>query len=162
MGWFTRKPDPMTAHSRELSAEIAALEFEIHQLNNAAGLSDPRQIRSVLEETRILPSGSLLKTEEELVEPTDSEPMRDCPSLYNDQGLQKFDLAGWWLRKKRLEPLPAPTKNEQLVTLIATGRHHGHTALRRDTRLARNRFILLTLVLLAVLWSILSLLIPQL
>ena len=90
-----------------------------------------------------------------------AEPERDFPSLYNDQGLRKFDLAGWWLRKQHPEPPPA-TKNEQLVTLIATGRHHGHTALRRDTRLARNRFILLTLVLLAVLWSILSLLIPQL
>ena len=162
MGWFTRKPDPMTAHSRELSAEIAALEFEIHQLNDVVSCPDPHQIQTVLEETRFLPPEPLLKAEEELVESIPAEPERDFPSLYNDQGLQKFDLAGWWLRMKRLEPLPAPTKNEQLVTLIATGRHHGHTALRRDTRLARNRFILLTLVLLAVLWSILSLLIPQL
>ena len=108
-----------------------------------------------------MPVYPFLKTEEELAESIPEEPERDCPSLYNDLGLRKFDLAGWWLRMKRLEPLPAPTKNEQLVTLIATGRHHGHTALRRDTRLARNRFILLTLVLLAVLWSILSLLIPQ-
>ncbi len=161
MGWFTRKPNTMTARVRELSAEIATLEIEIHQLNNAADLSDPHQIQSVLEEMRILHSSSLLKTEEELAEPAAGEPMRDCSSLYNDQGLRKFDLAGWWLRAKHPEP-PPTTKNEQLVTLIATGRHHGHTALRRDTRLARNRFVLLTLVLLAVLWSILSLLIPQL
>ena len=161
MGWFTRKPNPMSAHSRELSAEIAALEFEIHQLNDAVSCPDPHQIQTVLEETRFLPPEPLLKAEEELVKSIPAEPERDFPSLYNDQGLRKFDLAGWWLRTKHPEPPPA-TKNEQLVTLIATGRHHGHTALRRDTRLARNRFILLTLVLLAVLWSILSLLIPQL
>ena len=162
MGWFTRKPNPMTARTRELNAEIAALEFEILQLNKAVDFSDPHQIQTVLEETRFLPTEPLLKAEEELVKSIPAEPERDFPSLYNDQGLRKFDLAGWWLRMKRLEPPPAPTKNEQLVTLIATGRHHGHTTLRRDTRLARNRFILLTLVLLAVLWSILSLLIPQL
>ena len=108
-----------------------------------------------------MPTGPFIKAEEEWAESIPAEPERDCPGLYNDLGLRKFDLAGWWLRKKHPEP-PAATKNEQLVTLIATGRHHGHTALRRDTRLARNRFILLTLVLLAVLWSILSLLIPQL
>ncbi len=162
MSWFTRKQDPMTARARELNAEIAALEFEIHQLDNAANCPDLRQIQTVLEETRSMPANSFLKTEEELPESTPAEPERDCPSLYNDLGLRKFDFAGWWLRMKCLEPLPAPTKNEQLVTLIAAGRHHGHTALRKDTRLARNRFILLTLVLLAVLWSILSLLIPQL
>ena len=159
MGWFTRKPDPMTTRARELDAEIVALKFEIHQLNNAANCSDPHQIQTVLKETRSMPTGPFIKAEEELPESIPAE--RDCPGLYNDLGLRKFDLAGWWLRMKHLEPLPAPTKNEQLVTLIATGRHHGHTALRRDTRLARNRFILLTLVLLAVLWSILSLLIPQ-
>ena len=109
-----------------------------------------------------MPADPFLEAEEELAGSIPIEPERDCPGFFNDQGLRKFDLAGWWLRMKHLEPLSAPTKNEQLVTLIATGRHHGHTALRRDTRLARNRFILLTLVLLAVLWSILSLLIPQL
>ena len=109
-----------------------------------------------------MPTSPFIKDEEGLPESIPAEPERDCPSLYNDLGLRKFDLAGWWMRVKRAKPLPAPTKNEQLVTLIAAGRHHGHTALRKDTRLARNRFILLTLVLLAVLWSILSLLIPQL
>ena len=109
-----------------------------------------------------MPAYPFLKTEEELEESIPAEPERDSPSLYNDMGLRKFDLAGWWLRLKHSKNLPAPTKNEQLVTLIATGRQHGHTALRKDTRLARNRFILLALVLLAVLWSILSLLMPQL
>ena len=109
-----------------------------------------------------MPVDPFLKAEEELTESIPTEPERNCPGLFNDQGLRKFDLAGWCRRLKRSEQRPTPTKNEQLVTLIAAGRHHGHTALRKDTRLARNRFILLALVLLAVLWSILSLLIPQL
>lgn len=162
MGWFTRKPDPMTIRSHELNTEIAALEVKIHQIKNASNYSDPHHIQTVFEETQSMPAYPFLKTEEELDESIPAEPERDSPSLYNDMGLRKFDLAGWWLRLKHSKTLPAPTKNEQLVTLIATGRQHGHTALRKDTRLARNRFILLALVLLAVLWSILSLLMPQL
>lgn len=162
MGWFTRKPDPMTARTHELNAEIVALEFEIQQLYNAANCSDPLQIQTVLEETRSKPTGPFIKAEEEQEESLPAEPKRDYPGLYNDLGLRKFDLAGWWLRKKYAKPLPVPTKNEQLVTLMVTGCHQGHNALRKDTRLARNRFILLALVLLAVLWSVLSLLIPQL
>ena len=162
MGWFTRKPNPMIARTRELNAEIAALELEIHQLDNAANCPDLRQIQTVLEETRSMPADFFLRPEEELAGSIPTEPERDCPGLFNDQGLRKFDLAGWCRRLKRSEQQPTTTKNEQLVTLIAAGRHHGHTALRKDTRLARNRFILLALVLLAVLWSILSLLIPQL
>jgi len=162
MGWFTRKPNPITARARELKAEIAALEVKILQLNESVNFSDPRQIQTVLKETRSMPADPFLKAEEEMAESIPTEPERDCPGLFNDQGLRKFDLAGWCRRLKRSEQQLTPTKNEQLVTLIATGRHHGHTALRKDTRLARNRFILLALVLMAVLWSILSLLIPQL
>ncbi|MDP7011249.1 MAG: hypothetical protein QF685_07710 [Verrucomicrobiota bacterium] len=162
MGWFTRKRDPMTERACELNAKIAALEHQIYQLDNAASYSDPCQIQEALEGSNFLPHDPLLKTEEGLVESVLTEPERDCPGLYNDHGLRKFDLAGWWLRMKHSKPLPAPTQNEQLVTYLATGRTRGHTALRKETRIARNRFILLTLVLLAVLWSILSLLIPQL
>ena len=69
---------------------------------------------------------------------------------------------GWWQRLKKPDVAPEPTPNEKLVTYLAAGRNHGYTALRKETRVARNRLILLTLVLIAVLWSILSLLIPQL
>ena len=126
MSWFTRKQEPLTARARELNAEIAALEFEIHQLDNAANCPDLRQIQTVLEETRSMPADPFLKAEEELAGSIPTEPERDCPGLFNDQGLRKFDLAGWCRRLKRSEQQPTTTKNEQLVTLIAAGRHHGH------------------------------------
>jgi len=117
MGWFRRKLDPMTARARELDAEIGALKFQIHQLKNATNCSDPHQIQTVLEETQSMPTSPFIKDEEGLPESIPAEPERDCPGLYNDLGLRKFDLAGWWMRVKRAKPLPAPTKNEQLVTL---------------------------------------------
>ena len=165
IGWFKRKLDPMTSRSRELHDEINALESQIAQLHNASTLADPGKIQSVLEQTPYLPADPILRADEELTHslPPSTDP--NCPGLYNDQGVRKFDLAGWWLRVKR-EPAPAsaPTisGNEKLVAYLAAGRNYGYTALRKEKRVARNRFILLALVLLAMLWTVLSLLIPQL
>lgn len=85
----------------------------------------------------------------------------ECSGLYNDQGVRKFNLVGWW-RRLRHRLNPAPTGNNKLVTYLAAGRDYGYTALRGERRVARNRFILLALALLGMLWTLLSLLIPQL
>jgi hypothetical protein len=161
IGWFKRKPDPMTSRSRELHHEIAALESQIAQLSDASTLADPRQIQTVLQETRYLPPDPILRADEELTHslPPITDP--NCPGLFNNQGVRKFDLAGWWLRARR-QPAPAPTGNDKLVAYLAAGRNYGYTALRSERRVARNRFILLAFVLLAMLWTVLSLLIPQL
>ena len=161
MGWFKRKIDPMTSRSRELHSEIAALESQIAQLSNASTLGDPLQIHTVLEETRYLPPDPILRADEALTHSLQPVTDSNCPGLYNDQGVRKFDLAGWWLRARR-QPAPSPAGNDKLVAYLAAGRNYGYTALRSERRVARNRFILLALILLAMLWTVLSLLIPQL
>ena len=161
IGWFKRKPDPMTSRSRELHHEIAALESQIAQLSDASILADPRQIQTVLQETRYLPPDPILRADEELTHSLPPVTDPNCPGLFNNQGVRKFDLAGWWLRARR-QPAPAPTGNDKLVAYLAAGRNYGYTALRSERRVARNRFILLAFVLLAMLWTVLSLLIPQL
>jgi hypothetical protein len=161
MGWFKRKIDPMTSRSRELHSEIAALESQINQLSNASTLGDPLQIHTVLKETRYLPPDPILRADEALTHSLPPVTDSNCPGLYNDQGVRKFDLAGWWLRARR-QPAPSPTGNDKLVAYLAAGRNYGYTALRSERRVARNRFILLAFVLLAMLWTVLSLLIPQL
>jgi hypothetical protein len=161
IGWFKRKPDPMTSRSRELHHEIAALESQIAQLSDASTLADPRQIQTVLQETRYLPPDPILRADEDLTHSLPPVTDPNCPGLFNNQGVRKFDLAGWWLRARR-QPAPAPTGNDKLVAYLAAGRNYGYTALRSERRVARNRFILLAFVLLAMLWTVLSLLIPQL
>ena len=161
MAWFKRKIDPMTSRSRELHSEIAALESQIAQLSNASTLGDPLQIHTVLKETRYLPPDPILRADEALTHSLQPVTDSNCPGLYNDQGVRKFDLAGWWLRARR-QPAPSPTGNDKLVAYLAAGRNYGYTALRSERRVARNRFILLAFVLLAMLWTVLSLLIPQL
>mgnify|MGYP006205144069 CR=1 FL=1 len=161
MAWFKRKIDPMTSRSRELHSEIAALESQINQLSNASTLGDPLQIHTVLKETRYLPPDPILRADEALTHSLQPVTDSNCPGLYNDQGVRKFDLAGWWLRARR-QPAPSPAGNDKLVAYLAAGRNYGYTALRSERRVARNRFILLAFVLLAMLWTVLSLLIPQL
>jgi hypothetical protein len=115
----------------------------------------------VLQETRYLPPDPILRADEELARSLPPVTDPNCPGLFNNQGVRKFDLAGWWLRARR-QPAPAPTGNDKLVAYLAAGRNYGYTALRSERRVARNRFILLAFVLLAMLWTVLSLLIPQL
>ncbi|MBT5322550.1 MAG: hypothetical protein HOL43_09305 [Verrucomicrobiales bacterium] len=109
MGWFKRKIDPMTSRSRELHSEISALESQIAQLSNASTLGDPLQIHTVLEETRYLPPDPILRADKVLTHSLQPVTDANCPDLYNDQGVRKFDLAGWWLRARRQPPLvPCP------------------------------------------------------
>jgi len=155
MGWFTHQTNPVAHRTQELSGEIDKLKEQILALQDASHSENPAFIRKTLEKTNPVSIDPNLRKDE-------NKPKRACPSLYNQQGVRKFDLHGWWQRIKTKEPLPEPNPNEKLVTYLATGRSNGYAALRKETRIARNRFILLTLVLIGVLWSILSLLIPQL
>jgi len=155
MGWFTHQTNPVTHRTQELSGEIDKLKEQILALQDASHSENPAFIRKTLEKTNPVSIDPNLKKDE-------NKPKRACPSLYNQQGMRKFDLYGWWQQIKTAKALPEPNPNEKLVTYLATGRNHGYTALRKETRVARNRFILLAIILIAVLWSILSLLIPQL
>jgi len=158
---FKRKADPMTSRSRELHQEIAALESQIAQLSDASTLADPRHIQTVMEETCYLPPDPILRADKALTHSLPPVTDPECSGLYNDQGVRKFNLADWWHRvQHRLTPTPAG--NHKLVTYLAAGRDYGYTALRGERRVARNRFILLALALLGMLWTLLSLLIPQL
>ena len=162
MEWFRRKTNPATYRVDELNEEIRELQQKISSLKKDSASINFGSFHQNYEKPNI--------TEKEKfsgVEALSENNRRDFselnhPKLYNDQGVRKFDLYGWWQRIKKKEGLPEPNPNEKLVTYLATGRSHGYTALRKETRIARNRFILLAIVLIGVLWSILSLLVPQL
>lgn len=162
MGWFKRKTNPVIRRVDELNSEIKELEQQISSLQEISGSNDSGIVHQNLEKTNIVARENPSRARRFLPNEPREVIELEHPKLYNDQGVRKFDLHGWWQRIKKKEPLPEPNPNEKLVTYLATGRSHGYTALRKETRIARNRFILLTIVLIGVLWSILSLLIPQL
>ena len=51
MGWFTRKPDHSGARAVELNGEIAALEHQIAQLQDAVDSRNPEEVRTAMEQS---------------------------------------------------------------------------------------------------------------
>ena len=162
MGWFRRKTNPATCRVEELTEEIRQLKQKISSLKEDSTLSNFGSFHQNYKKPNISTEEIFSRVEDLSAKNPEDFTELNHPKLYNDQGVRKFDLHGWLQRIKKKEGLPEPNPNEKLVTYLASGRSHGYTALRKETRIARNRFILLTIVLIGVLWSILSLLVPQL
>ena len=72
---------------------------------------------------------------------------------FNERGLRKFDLLGFWTALKNHLSGPGGN-NPGMVKMLAAGGIHGLRPLRRERRVARNRFIFLFLALLAILWGL--------
>src|ERR1051326_5099268 len=70
-------------------------------------------------------------------------------------GVRKYDLASFWQRLKNHFRGP-PTSNPKLVNYLAAGSIQGLRPLRSERRVARNRFIVLVLCLVLVLWGLIA------
>jgi hypothetical protein len=169
MAWRRKKSDPITERARDLNAEIASLEAEIKRLdsrlNRGAGQKLAAPVVSPVPEVRT--NGGVLEetppactrhepvfeeiNQANLVAP--AEPL-DTPDHYNELGMRKFDLPAWWRRLKANFHGPT-TSNPKLVSYLAAGGIQGLSPLRREKRVARNRFIVLVSFLFLVLLGIL-------
>lgn len=183
MGWFSKKADPIQNRAHELDAEIAALESKIKKLSaqiekTAPAMPEPsaprlRTTSSAPETTSaqhvppsFTPPSSTTRSVENIVEvdlpPSISVPDPvETPAYYNARGVRKFDLLGALQRFRKSVTAPEPS-NPKLVAYLAVGNIHGLRPLRHEKRVARNRFIVLCLVLLGVLFAIFKLLVPSL
>ena len=56
MGWFTRKSDPSGARAIELNSEIASLEQQISQLQEAVDSRNPTDVQTAMEQTAQIPA----------------------------------------------------------------------------------------------------------
>jgi cell division protein FtsB len=162
MGFFHKKPDPLSERSRQLTAKIAALESKIKQLNQQVEPADPRRLRSTA-----YPPGSPAGTRpaqparsgEPVFERVDQKNLKDAPDPpstaghYNEYGARKFDLMGLLERIKRRFRGP-PAANPKLLSYLAAGNIQGLRPLRYEKRVARNRFVALALVLVIVLFGL--------
>ncbi len=75
------------------------------------------------------------------------------PRHFNEMGARKFDLVALVERIKRHFRGP-PAANPKLINYLAAGNMQGLRPLRYEKRVARNRFIALTLVLVVVLFGL--------
>jgi hypothetical protein len=162
MGIFKKNADPISQRARELTARIAELESRIQHLSQKAEPADPRRIRSTAyppgapgaARPRAGPSDG-----EPVFEPVDRKPLKDLPEPpatarhYNDLGARKFDLIALLERIKRHFRGP-PAANPKLINYLAAGNIQGLRPLRYEKRVARNRFVALTVVLIVVLFGL--------
>jgi hypothetical protein len=167
MGFFKNKPDPISERSRQLTARIAELESRIQRLNHHATPEDPRRLRSTAYPNGVAPSsiraqngaanGAIMR--EPVFERVDQNQLKEASEpLVNgrhdhENGARKFNLFEWTERIKRHVQGP-PTANPKLVNYLAAGNIQGLRPLRYEKRVARNRFVALTLVLVMVLFGL--------
>jgi hypothetical protein len=168
MALFKKKPDPISDRARMLTEEIAALEAKIKKLDSQLHVnqSHPR-LRSTA-----IPHGTTVSHVSGSTGPTLTanapvvhEPIFEeinqnrlkagddngGPDHSDELGMRKNGL---WQRIRHQMSGPSTT-NPKLVSYLAAGGIQGLRPLRYEKRVARNRFIMLVVFLLAVLLGIL-------
>jgi len=165
MGLFTnkRQSDPIADRSRALSEEIAALESQIKALGSQIGESPPQpRLRSTALPGHSSP-GALPRIAEPVFEDVENDRVTfdaeraTTPSHFNELGVRKFDLVAAWRRLQKHVYGPS-ANNPKLVNYLAAGSIQGLRPLRYEKRVARNRVIALTLILIGVILGILAIL----
>ena len=85
--------------------------------------------------------------------PLTTAPEPATPEHYNELGVRKYDLPALWRRIRDHFRGPSTT-NPKLVSYLAAGGIQGLRPLRKEKRVARNRFVLLVLALFLLLWGV--------
>ncbi|MGC3961590.1 MAG: hypothetical protein QM813_27800 [Verrucomicrobiota bacterium] len=176
MSWLKKKTDPVSDRAQALSAEIAALEAQIQQLDEQLARGEPPRLRSTAVPHGATVSHGVVATDSvrEALPPLRSEPVfeqinqerikvqNDMPNLpehYNEFGVRKFDFPALVQRLRNFFSGPN-TSNPKLVSYLAAGGVQGLRPLRKEKRVARNRFIfcfaILFVILFGTLWKLLQ------
>jgi hypothetical protein len=170
MAWLKKKTDPLSDRTRVLNAQIASLESQIKRLDAQlqSGSDQPRSRSAAVPDAAAIARdsspGSRMATRlprEPIFEEVNQERLRtraesvNSPEHYNELGVRKYDLPAFMRRVRNLFRGPT-TSNPKLVSYLAAGGVQGLRPLRKEKRIARNRFIAfavaLFLVLLGIFW----------
>lgn len=168
MSWLKKKADPISDRAQALNSEIASLEAQIKQLDEQLqrGPDQPR-LRSTA-----VPHGATISRAsanppnlerptpqaEPVFEEVNQEPIKvrtesiTPPELFNDYGVRKYDFTVLVQRVRTFFQGPS-TSNPKLVNYLAAGGVQGLQPLRKEARVARNRFILFAALLFVVLFG---------
>ncbi|MFN7139122.1 MAG: hypothetical protein ACK4UN_07280 [Limisphaerales bacterium] len=153
MGLFKKKADPISERSKALKEEIAALEAQIRELSarGPANNSSLRKTAATTNAVRTAPAPAVRPNPKVAIQDfkLEADPVL-APEM--DTPIEKPGVITRVVDAIRGKP----TRNPKLVTFLAAGSIQGLRPLRYEKRVARNRFILLSLILLAFLWGILA------
>jgi hypothetical protein len=171
MGLFRKKRDPIAERERMLREQIAAIEAQIQRLatqpTDAQGArpvppgrgAHPRLRSTTLPHGPTVPGGvsagaAPAEPVFEEVNPFKSPPP-PAPAPVSDLGVRKRGPGAAWARIKT-HLRPPTTSNPKLVNYLAAGSIQGLRPLRYEKRVARNRFIVLVILLILVLLGFFS------
>jgi hypothetical protein len=163
MPLFRKKVDPISERSKELNSQIAAIESQIKQLGSKIehSQSHPRVRSTAMPRGPTVISGPAPPPRDPVFEQLTYQKSKEQPEVdagtdrYNDLGVRKYDLAGAF-RRLHNHLRGHTTANPKLVSYLAAGSIKGLRPLRYEKRIARNRFIFLSLVFVVILWGIVS------
>lgn len=159
MALFRKKSDPLSERARALEAEIASLQEQIKQAESGQPLwPGTPKLRSTT-----LPGGqkaeSVSAPAAPVFEDVDQKRLKaSTPPVaptgpHPELGPRPRDLSSTVQNLKRRWGL-TPASNSKLVKLLDSGQIQGLRPLRYERRVARNRFFLLSALLLAVLYGL--------
>jgi len=163
MGLFKKKNNPLSAQEQEILNQIKTLNDQISDLQ--------KYLKKISNQPPNPPSDTLTSQTKyhttrpddrfsHLVNPPNIQNIDLSPDYFQDNTLKKFDLIGFINKIKKSLKGQTPS-NPQLITLLASGNKHGLRPLRKEQKIARNRFIILVLMFLFLLWLIAYLIIKN-
>jgi hypothetical protein len=177
MGWFKKKKDPVSERSQALNEQIAFLEAQIKRLDAQLQKDSDGQPHPRLRSTAIPHGATVTHTgtseasappprpatqpappppppppETPVFEKVDLDQLKsriettNARAHYNELGVRKYDLPALVQRLRGHFRGPATT-NPKLVSYLAAGGIQGLRPLRYEKRVARNRFLVLVIIL---------------
>jgi hypothetical protein len=160
MGLFQKSPDPIREQEQQLRDRIAALKTEIASVQQQI---QTEQAAPKLRSTARPPAPAA--TPPPAAEPSFEQVSHQRVTLppaaestaahYNELGVRKYDPVAtfrrWWSQLRG-----SASSNPKLVSYLAVGTVQGLRPLRYEKRVARNRFIAICLIFLALLWGLSS------
>jgi len=167
MALSKKKPDPISDRARTLNDQIAALESEIKKLDTQIQRAPTPRLRSTavphganVPHSAEPPPAPKPATHEPVFEKINQDPLQaradtESPDHFNELGVRKYDLPALWGRLKNHFHGPT-SSNPRLVNYLAHGGVQGLRPMRYEKRVARNRFILLVIVLFLILLGVIS------
>jgi hypothetical protein len=163
-----KNPDPISEKARALNEEIAALEAKIKKLDTQLSKSAAPKFRSTTMPQGMTTPHTPEKTpppaepvfEDIKVKPMQSREEEESSGRYNELGVRKYDLPALWNRIRTHFSGPT-TSNPRLVNYLAAGGVQGLKPLRYEKRVARNRVVVLIVILFFMLLGIFLLLRPH-
>lgn len=163
MAWLKKKNDPISDRARALNDQIASLESQIKrldaQLQSNPGQPRPRVASTSGREAGPGPRPPARPPREPIFEEVNQTRLKtrtedtNPSSPYNELGVRKYDFPAFLQRVQNFFRGPT-TSNPKLVSYLAAGGVQGLRPLRKEKRIARNRFIAFSVVLFLVLLGI--------